>query len=67
MLKANFRRREARDRPSQAVAGCRAILPGQAIGEPGVAAGQVRGHHLIVVIRRTGTTQDGWDRGDTRL
>jgi len=41
------------------VAGCHVVLPGQAIGGPGVATRQVRGHHRIVVIRRTGTTQDG--------
>jgi hypothetical protein len=31
----------------------------QAIDGPGAATRQVRGHHRIMVIRRTGTTQDG--------
>ena len=41
------------------VAGCHVVLLDQAIDGPGVATRQVRGHHRIVVIRRTGTTQDG--------
>ena len=45
------------------VAGCHVVPLDQAIGGPGVATRQVRGHHRIVVIRRTGTTQDGTGRG----